>query len=70
MFGFYYAAAGLIFGFLCSSKAKKFGIYNQDWFTLGFAFNIPAYIILSIITARYEDFKTPNSAEFLNNPQF
>jgi len=49
MFGFYYAIAGLIFGALCSKKAKEKGMQNKDWFTLGFALNIFAYILILII---------------------
>jgi hypothetical protein len=48
MFGFYYAAAGLVFGILCSKKAKEKGISNTEWFTFGFALNIFAYFLLSM----------------------
>lgn len=49
MFGFYYAIAGLIFGTLCSIKAKGKQRCNTAWFTLGFALNIFAYILISIV---------------------
>lgn len=52
MFGFYYSIIGLIFGVLCSIKAKEMGIRNMEWFTIGFAFNIPAYLVLHIYASR------------------
>jgi hypothetical protein len=57
MFGFYYALIGLFFGVLCSIKAKEMGISNSEWFTFGFAFNIPAYLILRIFASKANFFK-------------
>jgi hypothetical protein len=57
MFGFYYAVLGLIFGILCSVKAKDMKISNTEWFTLGFAFNIPAYLALFVYASRTDSSK-------------
>ncbi len=46
MFGLYFAITGLIFGMLCSIKAKQKGRRNEDWFLLGFVLNIFAYIVI------------------------
>jgi hypothetical protein len=49
MLGFYYAAAGLLFGILCSYKAKNKLTYNEEWFIIGFIFNLPGYLILLLL---------------------
>lgn len=46
MFGFYYASIGLVFGILCSIKGKENDLNNEDWFILGFIFNIFSLIAL------------------------
>lgn len=48
MAGFYYSLIGILFGILCSRKAKKLGFENEEWFTFGFAFNIVSYFALKI----------------------
>jgi hypothetical protein len=57
MFGFYYAIIGLVFGFLCSKKAKEKGISYKDWFTLGFALNIFAYFAISMVSEKGREAK-------------
>ncbi len=49
MFGLWYSIAGLIFGTLCSLKAKEKNRVQKDWFTLGFIFSIIALGILYIL---------------------
>ena len=49
MFGLWFSIAGLIFGALCSLKAKEKNRAQKDWFTLGFIFSIIALGILYIL---------------------
>lgn len=49
MFGLWFSIAGLIFGTLCSLKAKEKNRAQKDWFTLGFIFSIIALGILHLL---------------------
>lgn len=49
MFGLWFSIAGLIFGTLCSLKAKEKNRAQKDWFTLGFVFSIIALGILHLL---------------------
>jgi hypothetical protein len=51
MFGLWFSIAGLIFGTLCSLKAKEKNRVQKDWFTLGFIFSIIALGILYLLPA-------------------
>ncbi len=49
MFGLWFSIVGLIFGTLCSFKAKEKNRCQKDWFTLGFIFSIAALGILYLL---------------------
>jgi hypothetical protein len=49
MFGLWFSIAGLIFGTLCSLKAKEKNRVQKDWFTLGFIFSLIALGILYLL---------------------
>lgn len=49
MFGLWFSIAGLIFGTLCSLKAKEKNRVQKDWFTLGFIFSIIALGIIYLL---------------------
>ncbi len=46
MFGLWFSIAGLIFGTLCSLKAKEKNRVQKDWFILGFVFSFFALAFL------------------------
>lgn len=54
MFGFYYALIGIAFGIALSRQAKKKGGSPEDWFILGFVFNLPAALILLYLNREKE----------------
>lgn len=54
MFGFYYALFGVAFGIALSRLAKKRGGSPEDWFIIGFVFNLPAALILLFINREKE----------------
>jgi len=55
MFGFYFAATGLLFGTLCSLKAKNRLSFNEEWFIVGFILNLPGYLILLSILRKKKE---------------
>lgn len=49
MFGLWFSIIGLIFGTLCSFKARKKDRAQKEWFALGFIFSIFAFGILYLL---------------------
>ena len=49
MFGLWFSICGLLFGSLCSVKAKEKNRHTKNWFLLGFIFGVLAYAVLSIL---------------------
>ncbi len=68
MFGLWFSIAGLIFGTLCSLKAKEKNKAQEDWFTLGFIFSFLALGVLHFLPSvggepKKEGFKLENREE-------
>ena len=51
MFGFWFSIIGLVFGVVCSLKAREKNRASQEWFILGFIFSFLAYIVISLLPA-------------------
>ena len=56
MFGLWFSIVGLLFGILCSLKAKEKNRVQKDWFTLGFVFSVLALVIIYLLPATETDF--------------
>jgi len=54
MFGLWYAVIGLVFGSLCSFKAKGKNRTQKEWFILGFIFSILGYMLLHLLPNKKE----------------
>lgn len=46
MFGLWFSIIGLIFGILCSYKAKEKNRAQKEWFLLGFIFSFFAFGVM------------------------
>lgn len=57
MIGFWISIYGMLFGTLCSLKAKEKNRYPKNWFTLGFIFGVFAYLFLIMLPAENEPAK-------------
>lgn len=55
MFGLWFSIVGLLFGTLCSLKAKEKNRVQKDWFTLGFVFSVFAFVIIYLLPATETD---------------
>lgn len=49
MFGLWFSIVGLIFGALCSFKARGKNRTQKEWFILGFIFSILGFTILYLL---------------------
>ena len=52
MFGLWFSLIGLLFGTLCSIKAKEKNRFQHDWFILGFIFSLIAIVVLNFLSAK------------------
>ena len=55
MFGFWFSIYGLLFGSLCSTKAKEKNRHTKNWFLLGFIFGVFAYAVLTLLPDEFEN---------------
>jgi len=49
MFGLWFSIIGLVFGVICSVKAREKKRVGQDWFLLGFIFSVITFAILHFL---------------------
>jgi len=59
MLGFWFSVVGLLFGVICSLKAKKKNRTQHDWFILGFLFSVLAYLLIYLLR-KIENIKEEN----------
>jgi hypothetical protein len=52
MFGLWFSIIGLIFGVICSLKAREKNRATQEWFILGFIFSVIALAVIYILPSK------------------
>ena len=63
MFGLWFSIIGLVFGVLCSFKAREKNRVGEDWFLLGFIFSV---ITLAILHFLPDENIAPVESEYSN----
>jgi hypothetical protein len=56
MFGLWFSIAGLLFGLICSVRAKEKNRATNDWFLLGFIFSFLAFGVLSLLPSNERNY--------------
>lgn len=67
MFGLWFSIIGLLFGVLCSMKAKEKDRSQKEWFVMGFLFSFLAFAILQLLPTLDAD---DNETDLRNDREF